>query len=310
VAALLKRPSAAGRYAELASRLEARINRRFWLPGEGSYADFYGTRAQAVSAAEGAVKQIGLKGTNNLTSRDRELMSYYRDLGRKFATMPDTSRGWITNRNWVITTPMEMGIAPRARALEALDRIRRQNVGEYGPFLSATDRGAMMTISTGVQAVSEAKYGRTAQALWYMDRIVETFNRVLPGSISEMMPDYGCFAISWTSYGIVIPLVEHVFGIEPDVPGKTIVFHPHVPAGWKDMRIENLPVGANTISFSRTVTGRGVEYAIEAEQGGWTFTLDGVTSPGARYFVNGKPAAPTDSGFPLSGRSNHLLVVR
>ena len=79
--------------------------------------------------------------------------------------MPDTSRAWLTNENWVITTPMEVGIAPRARAIEALDKIRRANVGAYGPYLSAVDRQAMMTISTGAQAVSEGNYGRSDEAL-------------------------------------------------------------------------------------------------------------------------------------------------
>ena len=41
--------------------LERRINERFWLEEEGSYADFYGTRAQAIGTAEGAAKQVGLK---------------------------------------------------------------------------------------------------------------------------------------------------------------------------------------------------------------------------------------------------------
>ena len=81
---------------------------------EGSYADFYGTRAQAMSAAEGAIRQIGLKGANELTQRDRELMGHYEQLKRKFSAMPDSTRGWLTNKNWVITTPMETGIAPRA----------------------------------------------------------------------------------------------------------------------------------------------------------------------------------------------------
>ena len=103
--------------------------------------------------------------------------------------MPDTTRGWLTNKNWVIATPMEVGIAPRDRAIRALDRIRRENVGPHGPYLSAMERLSMMTIATGVQAVAEANYGRTEEALWYMDRIAETFNRVTPGSISEMMPD-------------------------------------------------------------------------------------------------------------------------
>ena len=108
----------------------------------------------------------------------------------------------------------------------------------------------MMTIATGVQAVAEASYGRTAEALWYMDRIVETFDRVTPGSISEMMPDFGCFTIAWTSYGIVVPLIQHVFGIEPDAVRKTVRFAPHVPEGWNQLSIEDLPVGTNLVSFA------------------------------------------------------------
>ena len=130
-----------------------------------------------------------------------------------------------------------------------------------------------MTISTGVQAVAEGKYGRTDEALWYVDRIVRTFNRVSPGSISEMMPDYGCFTIAWTGYGIVLPLIEHVFGVRPDAANRTIVFEPHLPAGWEDISIENLPVGANLVSFSRTRTGKGVVYDIEARENAWSFVL-------------------------------------
>ncbi len=74
VAGLLKDADAANRYRQLASELESRINGRFWIEEEGSYADFFGTRAQAVSAAEGARKQLGLKGEDKLTPRDRELM--------------------------------------------------------------------------------------------------------------------------------------------------------------------------------------------------------------------------------------------
>lgn len=308
LARILGEPKTAQRYQRLAGQLAARIEDRFWVPEEGSYADFYGTRAQAISAAEGAVTQIGLKGADKLTQRDRELIAYYEGLKAKFAAMPDSSRGWITNKNWVITTPMEMGIAPRERALPLLDRIRKDDVGEHGPYLSAVDKQAMMTISTGVQAVSEANYGRTDQALWYVDKIVQTFNRKLPGSISEMMPDYGCFAIAWTSYGIVLPLVQHVFGIQPDAMNKTIVFDPHPPKGWKDMSIEDLPVGTNLISFSRTETGRGIEYVIEAEQSGWSFVLKGNPLPGAKYYLNGSPVSFTSSGIRMSDRRNQVLV--
>ncbi len=310
IARVLDEPDAAERYQHLASQLEMRINERFWVEEDGSYADFYGTRAQAISAAEGAIRQIGLRGPSKLTQGDRELMGYYERLKEKFAAMPDSNRGWITNKNWVITTPMESGIAPRARAIRLLDRIRNNGVGEYGPFLSAVERQAMMTISTGVQAVSEGNYGRTDEALWYVDKIVQTFNRRLPGSIAEMMPDYGCFTIAWTSYGIVLPLIQHVFGIQPDAVNKTVAFDPHVPTGWENMSIEDLLVGTNIVSFSRAKTGRGIEYGFAAKENGWHFVLRGAALSGAEYYLNGRPVAPTSSGIHMSGRNNHVLVVQ
>jgi glycogen debranching enzyme len=309
IAAILRKPDAAARYRRLASELKERINRKFWIEDERSYADFYGSRSQAMKAADGAIRQIELNGISNLTRRDTTLIQHYEQLKQKFASMPDTSRGWLTNKNWVITTPMETGIAPRARAIEALDRVRQDNVGEYGPYLSAVERGAMMTIATGVQAVSEGSYGRSDESLWYVHKITGTFGRTLPGSISEMMPDYGGFTIGWTSYGIVVPLVQQIFGIEPDALHKSVVFDPHLPTGWHDVTIENLPVGTNTISFSRASTRRGIEYEIDAKEAGWNFVVRETNVPGAEYYVNGKRISFRGAGIRMSGRKNHLLVV-
>jgi glycogen debranching enzyme len=310
VGRLVGESDTAARYAGLAAELKARINRRFWIEEEGSYADFFGTQAEAVSAAEGASKQLGLKGEDRLTPRERELMADYARLARAFAAMPDTSRGWLTNKNWVVATPMETAIAPRERAIRALDEIRRENLGPYGPYLSAVERLAMMTIATGVQAVAEARYGRTEEALWYMGRIVETFNRVTPGSISEMMPDWGGFTIAWTSYGIVVPLIEHVFGIEPDATRRMVRLSPHLPAGWSHMRIQDLPVGANLISFAARRTAKGTEYTIEARDGGWTFVLAGDEAAGATYYLNGRSVVPSSSEIRMTGTRNRVLVVR
>jgi glycogen debranching enzyme len=309
IADILGKPDEARHYERLAAQLKSSINQKFWIEDEGSYADFFGSKSQAMQAAKGAIKQIELQGAQNLTSRDTNLIRYYTKLGQRFSTMPDTSRGWLTNKNWVISTPMETGIAPRARSIEALNKIRKENVGEFGPYLSATERGAMMTIATGVQAVSEGSYGRSDESLWYVDKIAKTFNRTLPGSISEMMPDYGCFAIGWTSYGIVIPLVQQIFGIQPDAVHKTVVIDPHLPTGWEDVSIENLPVGNNTISFTRAKTAKGVEYTVKAPRVGWTFVLKGAESNGAKYYLNDKSVTSTSSGIRMGGTQNHVLVV-
>ena len=309
ISEVLNDADATNRYRKLAADLKDRINQRFWIEQDGTYADFYGSRSQAISAAEGAMKQIRLQGADRLTQRDKELIAHYQRQKADFSAMPEGDRGWTTNKNWVIATPMETGIAPPARAIPLLDKIRRENSGEYGPYLSAVEKQAMMTIATGVQAVAEGKYGRTEQAMWYVDRIAQTFNRVVPGSISEMMPDYGCFTIAWTSYGIVLPLIEHVVGIQPDAANKAIVFEPHLPAGWEEFSIEDLPVGDTLVSFSRSRTEAGVIYDIKARDGGWSFVLRAGVPPGARLFLNGSPTVFSPSGIQMKGTKNRVLIT-
>lgn len=310
IAGVLHEPEREKEYQQLASQLEVKINELFWDAEEGSYCDFYGSTAQAISAAEGAITQVKLKGENWLTEKDNEVIKYYEQLKKKFSARPDTNKGWLTNKNWVITTPMETGIAPREQAIPLLNKIRREHVGEFGPYLSAVEKQAMMTISTGVQAVSECNYGRTDEALWYVNKIVQTFNRRLPGSISEMMPDYGCFAIAWTNYGIVLPLVQHVFGVQPDAFNKTVVFEPHLPSGWENMKIENLPIGTNTVSFSRAKTQKGIEYRLSSQNDEWNFILKLKDLTDAEYYLNGKAVSFTSSGIRMRGKNNHVLVVQ
>jgi glycogen debranching enzyme len=309
IATILNDPIPAKRYRELASQLKDTINEKFWVEEYGSYSDFYGNTSQALSAVDGAIKQIKLKGEDKLTVRDRKLIEDYQRLKQQFAAMPNTNRGWITNKNWVITTPMETGIAPKEKAIRLLNKIRKENVGEYGPYLSAVEKQAMMTISTGVQAISEANYGRIDEAMWYVDKIVQTFNRKLPGSISEMMPDYGCFTVAWTSYGIIIPLIRHVFGIQPDAFHKTVLIEPHLPAGWEDIRISSLPIGLNVISFSRARTDKGIEYNLTSNEDGWNFTLKAEALAKAKYFLNGVPVSFDPSGIQLKGKQNQVLIV-
>lgn len=76
------------------------------------------------------------------------------------------------------------------------------------------------------------------------------------------------------------------------------------------MSIEHLPIGTNTVSFSRAKTEKGIEYKIESEDGAWNLVLAGeALSPGARYFLNGRPVSATGGGIRMSGRRNHVLAI-
>jgi hypothetical protein len=87
------------------------------------------------------------------------------------------------------------------------------------------------------------------------------------------------------------------------------VFDPHLPAGWEDISIKDLPVGTNVISFSRAKTEKGIEYVVEAKQNGWNFVVKGKAFPAATFYVNGRKVADAPSGIHLTGRKNHVLIV-
>ena len=308
MAAIFEDKGTAERYSSAALKLQAKINRDFYDSGARSYSDFFGTRQQALQALAGSLKQ--LKSERQTIGNEDYIRQedYYKKLTEKISSLPDSSRGWLTNKNWVINTPMETGIAPRDTAIAALDQIRRYNCGKYGPYLSAVETRKMMTIATGVQAVAECRYGRIDSAMWYMHRICATFGMVLPGSISEMMPGYGCFTQEWTNYGIQVPLIGYIFGVSPDAVNKSVSLHPVMPAGWNYMTLKNLHAGENVISMQVTRLGTGIICKIRQNHPLWTLNLQ--TQGFKRYSIDGKIMPVTVRSIQLTGEMNQVTLER
>ncbi|TMI67632.1 MAG: hypothetical protein E6H09_23965 [Bacteroidetes bacterium] len=311
MAALLNEPDVQHDYMQKAALLKDKINTLFWDNDEGSYCDFYGTREQALSVAKGALEQLhqGVWHADD-SALLHEKEKFYEQLVLKFSNLPvGTKKGWFTNKNWVISTPAEMGIAPREKAIRLLDKVRNEDCGDYGPYLSAVEKRYMMTISTGVQAIAECAYDRTDEAMWYVDKIVQTFSRVLPGSISEMMPDYGCPVQAWTIYGLAVPLVTHVLGISPDAYHKSVVITPHLPSDWNHAAIYDLPIGNNTISFAVERRGYNAVYSITSVAPGWKYSLkiNGLT--GHKYKINGKEFIAVADEIDLRGTVNRIELL-
>jgi glycogen debranching enzyme len=311
IAALFNESDLQRDYAQKAAVLKEKINTQFWDDAEGSYCDFYGTKEQALSVIKGAIEQLqsGLSNAND-SAHMFENQKYYEKLVHEFSALPaGTEKGWFTNKNWVISTPVETHIAPQEKAIRLLNKVRSEDCGEYGPYLSAVEGRYMMTISTGVQAMAECAYGRTDEAMWYVDKIVQTFNRALPGSISEMMPDYGCPVQAWTIYGLATPLVTYVLGINPDAYNRSIVISPHLPGSWNDGAIYDLPVGSNTISFAIKKNGRNTEYSLTSVAANWTYTLKIKGLAGNKYKLNGKVLTAATDEIELKGKVNKVEVL-
>jgi hypothetical protein len=107
-----------------------------------------------------------------------------------------------------------------------------------------------MTLPTGVQAVSAARYGEPDLALDYLQRMVRSFSFAHPGSMYEVSPDYGMLVQAWNVYALVRPVVSHFLGIQPEAHLKRFTVQPAMPATWRKASIKALPVGANTIGVS------------------------------------------------------------
>lgn len=298
-------------YAHKAAILKDKINRCFWEESQSTYCDFYGTKEEALSVAKGSIEQLQSDLINTVdSSYIFKNQKYYRNLIRKFSALPEgTKKGWLTNKNWVISTPAETHIAPYDKAIRLLDKVRKEDCGPYGPYLSAVEGRYMMTIATGVQAVAECEYNRTDEAMWYVDKIAQTFSKVLPGSISEMMPDYGCPVQAWTIYGLATPLVTYVLGIKPDAFHKSIMISPNLPRGWDYAGIYDLPVGSNTISFIIRKKGKRTSYQLQSNDANWTYTIFMKGLAGKKYTLNHKVYTATTDRISLNGKFNGIEVL-
>ena len=275
MAAELGEPAAlVSAYREKADTLKKRINTLFWDDSEGLYGDFFGSKEQMLNVCKGAMHQLETYRREGFeVSEDK--ISYYKKLAEKAAREKDhTQRCWFSNKNWVISTPLEVGIAPRERALDQLDKVREYHCSEFGPYLSAVERLRNMTIATGVQAVAEARYGRIEESVAYMRMIGSTLGRTLPGSINEMMPDYGCPAQAWTIYGIAVPILSELFGINPHASKKVVVLQPNIPEGWDELSVDNLAIGTNTLHYELKQTDKEISIILRDSEPGWTYRID------------------------------------
>ena len=295
MASELNETELAREYRKLADQLKEKINTEFWSETFQSYADFIGTDEQALKLIEDALVRAD---TLNKPWAIEELETTKKQILSNPSNEP---RPFVLYHNWVVNTPMEMGIADSTKAIVALDNAK-QFTNPFGVFVTGIDRdetagddsgsfkgskvfsytGAVMTLPTGVQAVAENNYGRPDEALDYLKRMSRSFSYALPGSIYEVSPDYGMITQAWNIYSFAVPIVNQFFGIKPLAHQKTIVIEPQLPKEWDNAALENVKVGDNIISIWRSQSESGHQIKITQTQPDWKIQVvlpdDGYTA--------------------------------
>lgn len=270
-------------YSITASELKEKINNEFWSEEFASYADFIGTDEQALHLIEDAIVRAD---TLNKPWAVEELEN------TKAAILANPSgepRPWVLHHNWVVNTPMEMGIADKDKAMKALNTAE-SFVNPFGVFVTGIDRdesagsddgsfqgskqfsytGAVMTLPTGVQAVAENNYGRPDKALNYLNRMSRSFSYALPGSMYEVSPDYGMMVQAWNIYSYAVPIVQQFFGIQPRAANKEVWIQPQMPEAWNEASLENVIMADNSISIHYSNKDAQITFKVLQYNPDWT----------------------------------------
>lgn len=322
MAQILGKKDLAGEYSEKAELLRRKINEEFWSEKFGSYADFIGTGEQALKLIDDAIIRAD---TLDKPWAVKELQQTRDDIlkgGNLKATQP-----FVVHHNWVVNTPMEMGIADSIKAMRALGTAERF-VNPYGVFVTGIDRdetagedassfsgskvfsytGAVMTLPTGVQAVAENNYGRPDKALDYLKRMTRSFSYALPGSMYEVSPDYGMMTQAWNIYAFAIPIIQQFFGIQPNAYEKVITINPQMPTSWDHASIDEVPIADQVLDMRFLRDGKSLEYLVKLQKNGWKLKF--MVPPGHSYEIldGNSSALEQGNGFFATGKSLHVRI--
>ena len=70
--------------------------------------------------------------------------------------------------------------------------------------------------------------------------MTDTLDLHMPGAISEMLPDYGCFVQAWSSFAVAWPVVAHMFGVVPRADRRTVNVDSQIPLDWGEVVLSNV----------------------------------------------------------------------
>ncbi|GAB3784722.1 hypothetical protein GCM10028818_44940 [Spirosoma horti] len=289
-------------YQRNASTLKTKINTDFWVPESGSYADFIGTKAEALALVDGAIVRAD-------TLHKPWAVEELKATQQKLRLLPDdTKKGFVLHHNWVVNTPMETGVADPDKAAISL-RTASKFTNPFGVFVTGIDRdesagtdegsfntnkkvftytGAVMTLPTGVAAIGENNYGHPDEALGYLKRMTKTFSYAFPGSIYEVSPDYGMVTQAWNMYSYAVPIVKQFFGIRPEASHNVVVVRPQMPSAWAKARVDQVAMGDNMLSMDYAKAGGQLTLSITQKQPSWTVRLIFPKGQYRNWQINGK----------------------
>lgn len=310
-------------YAELASKLKTQINTEFWNEEFNSYADFIGTDTQALHLIEDAIVRAD-------TLHKPWAVEELKTTKSKILAHQDSElKPFVLHHNWVVNTPMEMGIADFEKAKKAL-QTAENFVNPFGVFVTGIDRdestgtddgsfkgskqfsytGAVMTLPTSVLIVAENNYGNPDKALEYLQRMTKSFSYAFPGSMYEVSPDYGMITQAWNIYGYAIPIIQQFFGIIPIASQNKVIIQPQMPTTWNNATLENVEIADNKVSVFYTKIDNNLKLKVLQSKADWSLELKFSKSLYSSYTIDTSKiqVVENENQFIFTSKENEVII--
>lgn len=330
MATLIGKKDLAEAYEKKAIVLKEKVNTIFWDETFDSYADFIGTKGQALNLTDEAIQRaekLGNKWAIEELKATKEKIKNEKINQKK---------SFVLYHNWVVNTPMETGIADKEKALKALNTAKKFT-NPYGMFVTGIDKneksdkdensyaattkkdeftytGTVMTLPTGVQIVAENNYERPDEAFNLLKKVARTFSYALPGSMYEVSPDYGMMTQAWNIFAYGEPIIEQFFGIKPNAHKKEIDLKPMFPVALNKGKIENVAIGNNKISLDFSISKNNTLFSIQQEMGDWVIHFSQPKGKYKKWVINNKVVKPKSIGgiekIELKGKLNEIQLSK
>ncbi|MEZ4709475.1 MAG: hypothetical protein R3A44_19860 [Caldilineaceae bacterium] len=263
------------------ARMLTGLRRDWWLDDEGLFADVRASVAEVQSALAKLVELGGQNvGNADLQRQVAQAHALFAPALARYADAdPALVRPWLL-RHWVTLCPAEVGAATSAQAARLLARLDSAEFSnEWGMYLHP-DRHDVMSINSGLLALTAARYGRIEQALRLVQQQAQTLGQHMPGAISEALPDQWCFLQLWSALGIVSPVVEGFLGIIPRAAERVLRVVPQLPPEWLHAEVRRLRVGDAYFDVRVEQSPQQIEVSVDCDAGDYEVEVGCVMPDG------------------------------
>ncbi len=249
ISTILKKPHLVKSYKKKRIKLENEVMDKFYSKEDKFFGDIICTKDEVEASRDILVNSI-----KNTPTLSNYLEEYFNKLlSKEYA--PDELIP-VVLKNWICILPYTQSFVPEDIKKIGIEQMKQSNFyNKYGMKLACLcdDKddttqdiytlNKSMSINTGYLAKVFAQNGEIDRAYDLIKKLVECANIGMPCTISEILPDDGCFMQFWSGYGIHHVFLEDILGIKVDAPNKKVSVKPQLPTELNFVEIKGLIVG-------------------------------------------------------------------